>query len=582
MAGYDRIEATQRRHAVEQYLNSIYPNDHLLPAMHAILAQPVSDEQKYKNAHRISQDLELVRDGPDKASLHEKIELIREELYDTYHKKVKNLPPDENFYAVPESVREVVKEAPPPATTIPEAVKSAVESVRSVGADLAEQTASDAAKTGFWTLVGGAVMNAGGRLMESTASSVSSLFSVSDGKADMNAKQKNLLEQFINTVQSGRSLEKSIATYRHKTAADPDGYTQGLKTLLTSDDFQHRLSEPLKDEIEQKYMEHEQVNQKSRWANRGKRKTPSDNYAYDYTGPDTADASASVKAPETPAPAPAPSQTPRTAQPTQNLTPVPSDYNPLTASSTPTAKRVSAAAAGALAGGAVAGPGGAFFGGSAAYLLSENEGVPATTKIGDDYYFQQAMREQSIPPKPTAPIPPPPDTLPSIPRDPSVYTVNQQLDYDEAAWGALGQTILRGGVAGGAYLTKQALQMGGFPGYLGAAALGAGTMSLDTIGRMYGGDYGTSYSTRRGIKVGDAMYDSFSMTNPALSIERGVNALLSTSENERSTGNVVDLFTRSGAQLANSQGMQDSIAQENLALRNWIADSSQIVVPHAY
>ena len=172
--------------------------------------------------------------------------------------------------------------------------------------------------------------------------------------------------------------------------------------------------------------------------------------------------------------------------------------------------------------------------------------------------------------------------MPSIPRDPAVYTVDSQLNYDEAAWGALGQTILRGGVAGGAYLTKQALQMGGFQGVLGAAAIGAGTMSLDALGRMYGGDYGTSYSARRGIKVGDAMYDSFSMTNPALSIERGVNALLSTSENERSTGNVVDLFTRSGAQLANSQGMQDQIAQENLALRNWIADSSQIVVPHAY
>ena len=200
MGEADRIEALQKAHSIEQFLSRAYPNDHLLPAMHAILAQPVSDEQRYKNAHRISQDLELVRDGPDKSSLYEKIQTIREDLYDAHHKKVKNMPVDPDFYRVPESVREVVKaDSTPPPTTLPEAVKSAVDSVRSVGADLAEQTASDAAKTGFWTLVGGAVMNAGGRLVESTASSVSSLFSSSDSKAsDMNAKQKNFLEQFFN------------------------------------------------------------------------------------------------------------------------------------------------------------------------------------------------------------------------------------------------------------------------------------------------------------------------------------------------------------------------------------------------
>ena len=99
---------------------------------------------------------------------------------------------------------------------------------------------------------------------------------------------------------------------------------------------------------------------------------------------------------------------------------------------------------------------------------------------------------------------------------------------------------------------------------------------------MYGGDYGTSYSTRRGMKVGDVMFDSFSMTNPALSIERGINSLLSSSENERSSGTVVVIFTKSGAALANSQGIGDQVAQENLALRNWIQDSSQIVVPHAF
>ena len=127
MAGeYDRIEAAQRSHTINQFLNKFYPNDHLVPAMHLILSQPVSDEQKYRNAHRIAVDLESVRDGPEKSRLYEKITGIREDLYDQYHKKVKNLPPDPNFYQVPESVQEVVKKADnsPPPTTLPQAVKT--------------------------------------------------------------------------------------------------------------------------------------------------------------------------------------------------------------------------------------------------------------------------------------------------------------------------------------------------------------------------------------------------------------------------------------------------------------------------
>jgi hypothetical protein len=256
---------------------------------------------------------------------------------------------------------------------------------------------------------------------------------------------------------------------------------------------------------------------------------------------------------------------------------VPDDYNPLRSSKKPTAQRIAAAGAGEMAGGAMAGPGGAVFGGAAGYLFAEDKGVPATTKIDDKYYFYQDVLEQSQVPDDT-----PRDPLPSIPRDPSVYNVAPQLNFDEASWAALGQTLMRGGVAGGAYLTKRALDMGGYQGYIGAAALAAGTMGLDSLNRLYGGDYGTSYSTRRGMKVGDALFDNFSMTNPTLSVERGISALLSTSENERSSGTVVDIFTKSGSQLANSQGIGDSVAQENLALRNWIADQSQIVVPHAY
>ena len=210
--------------------------------------------------------------------------------------------------------------------------------------------------------------------------------------------------------------------------------------------------------------------------------------------------------------------------------------------------------------------------------------APPVTDAKNYNFYQDVLGQSEIPrtTQQDTPMDPLLQPLPSIPRDPSVYNVNPQLDYDEATWAAMGQSLLRGGVAGGAYLTKQALQMGGFQGYLGAAAIGAETMSLDAVSRLYGGDYGTSYSTRRGMKVGDVMFDNFSMTNPTLSVERGINALLSTSENERSSGTVVDIFTKSGSQLANSQGIGDQVAQENLALRNWIADQSQIVVPHAY
>ena len=198
MGEADRIEALQKAHAIEQFLSRAYPHDSLLPKMRAILAQPTTGERRYRDAQRINQDLELVRDGPEKAAIFEKTQPIIEELYDTYHKKTKHLPPDANFYDVPESVQEVVKvdKSPPPPTTLPEAVKSAVDSVRSVGSDLAEQAASDTAKTGFGAFVGGALLNAGGRFVDGLASGVTSLFSTSDSKADMNAKQKNLLEQF--------------------------------------------------------------------------------------------------------------------------------------------------------------------------------------------------------------------------------------------------------------------------------------------------------------------------------------------------------------------------------------------------
>ena len=552
MPEYDRIEATQKAHAIEHFLSSVYHHDHLVPKMHAILAQPTTGERRYKDVYRINRDLEFVRDGPEKMAIFEKTQPIIQELYDTHHKRVKNLPDDQDFYWIPESVREVVK-APPPPTTLPETVRSEIESVRSVGVDLAEQAASGVGKTGFGALIGGALLNAGGRFVDGLAGGVSSLFSSSNDKEQpdiMNAKERTLLDRFIATIQSGRSVEKSIATYRHKTNNNPDSYTLGLKTLLTSDDYQHKLSEAQKTEIEKNYMEHEQVTPLTRWANSVKRKTPSSDYAYDYSsGP--ADPPNAKEAP-TPPPSSQP-QTPPTPPPQAPPVPTP----PTKKTKVPSLQK------------------------NKEYVQKSNEEF--FRRMDETARKKQAEEQQAEtnedPDTPSDPLLQP---LPSIPRDPSVYNVAAPLNYDEAAWGAMGQTLLRGGVAGGAYLTKQALQMGGYQGYLGAAALGAGTMSLDALSRMYGGDYGTSHSTRRGMKVGDVMFDNFSMTNPTLSVERGINALLSSSENERSSGTVVDIFTKSGSQLANSQGIGDQVAQENLALRNWLADSTQIVVPRAY
>ena len=310
MAGeYDRIEATQKAHAIERFLSSVYTHDHLVDKMHVILSQPTTGERRYKDAYRINRDLEFVRDGPAKVAIFERTQPIIQELYDTHHKTVKNLPDYQDFYWVPESVREVVKDPPP--TTLSETVRSEVEAARSVGVDLAEQAVSDAAKTGFGAFVGGALMNAGGRFVDGLSNSVSSLFSLPSSKEpDMTPREKFLLDHFISTVQSGRSIEKSIATYRHKTNSDPDAYTNGLKALLTSDDYQHRLSEAQKTQIEKQYMEHEQVSQVSRWAGgtATKRKTPSGGYEYDYGG--SGPAADPPKAKEAPTPPPQPQTLP--------------------------------------------------------------------------------------------------------------------------------------------------------------------------------------------------------------------------------------------------------------------------------
>ena len=71
------------------------------------------------------------------------------------------------------------------------------------------------------------------------------------------------------------------------------------------------------------------------------------------------------------------------------------------------------------------------------------------------------------------------------------------------------------------------------------------------------------------------MYNAF----PALSAERSINSLESSSLGERSNTNVVNAFANSGNQLGGRGYNQ--IAQENMALQNYLQESqSPFVVPH--
>ena len=117
--------------------------------------------------------------------------------------------------------------------------------------------------------------------------------------------------------------------------------------------------------------------------------------------------------------------------------------------------------------------------------------------------------------------------------------------------------------------------MGGPYGYLGAAAVGAGTLTLDSMNRHFSEHYTKPYSERRGVHMANQLYGGF----PALSAERSINSLESSSLNERTNTNVVNAFANSGQQLGGRGYSQ--VAQENMALQNYLKESqSPFVAQH--
>ena len=160
MGEADRQEWTQRKHSIaqltEKMYRTLYPNEKLVPLMHKILAKKdVTDEQKFRNAMRINKELESVRDGVEKSELFEKTQPIIADLYDTFHKKTKHLPEDENFWVLVEEVEKAEKVEEP----VEEAELPRVDPI-----DVARDTAVEATEEGFW----GNVAKVGGALGAAT------------------------------------------------------------------------------------------------------------------------------------------------------------------------------------------------------------------------------------------------------------------------------------------------------------------------------------------------------------------------------------------------------------------------------
>jgi len=130
-------------------------------------------------------------------------------------------------------------------------------------------------------------------------------------------------------------------------------------------------------------------------------------------------------------------------------------------------------------------------------------------------------------------------------------------------------------VSGGGLLAQKLLAQGGMYGYLGAAGIAAGSLTLDMMNQMYGQHYTRPYSERRGARAGEILFDNFG--TPTLAAERALNSLEGTSMNERSSTNVVSAFSK--AVKATGLGT-DQILQENTALGNYMRDLGQFVVPH--
>ena len=225
--------------AYMQRLKNFFKNDHLVPKMHAILAQTTSDEQRYINAKRIASDLALVH--PDKAAdLYAKTQPIIQDLYDAHHHRTKHIADDPLFYSVPESVKEVIDTA------------------RDTAADAAAQTVEVTAKSA----VGGGLLASGAlfasKVVAGALSAGGSLFSLptTNTKPDtMKPIPTKFMKKFIKRVERGYDLDRMIEVYRSKTAKNPDDYRDGMYQLTNNDLYKSRLPPATLKRIESEFMD---------------------------------------------------------------------------------------------------------------------------------------------------------------------------------------------------------------------------------------------------------------------------------------------------------------------------------------
>ena len=366
------------------------------------------------------------------------------------------------------------------------------------------------------------------------------------GKKDMKKEYKKQLINFVDVVSSGSmSLDDAIRIYRVKSRKNNgESYALGLNALFTDPEFAGKLTDDQLETMQSKYSKYEQpAETTARWKKRkrepssqgpSKKANTTDSYDYD-------------EAPAEPIPPPRPTPIPKPTPPTPTPTPTPP---PTPSPPEPTPEEIKQR------------------NDEAERTLKQQLYEKQRLKAAED--LQKAERqmkgdqmEYDL------------NNLQAIPSDTSIYQVAPTVDSMAATSAGIQQLLFRGGMAGGGLLAQRLLSAGGPYGYLGAAAVAGGTLTLDMMNRMYGQHYTRSYSERRGAKAADVLYDNFG--SPALAAERAISSLESGSPGERAPTNVVSAFSKS---LKSFQTGVNQVEQENRALSNYMRDSGPLVVPH--
>ena len=73
-------------------------------------------------------------------------------------------------------------------------------------------------------------------------------------KASMKARDKSLVDSFIEAIGEGTPLDKAIDIYKSKSVKDRGAaYSSGMHNIFTNDEFTKKLSPETLQEIESKY-----------------------------------------------------------------------------------------------------------------------------------------------------------------------------------------------------------------------------------------------------------------------------------------------------------------------------------------